>query len=596
MNRPAFFTFLLVVVASATLTAQENNTERNVVSSNYDRASLTVLLYDYDPGKHSQLLSEVFPAITIPNKYNDNTLPFYQLSKGGQGPLPFDPETPNRIAINKLLEDNHITNEVISKWFNRAQDGSFDMSLIAERGLYNATDQEYHEAQVSKRKSRQLEDAGEQLIPNSYILVLKFDNLKTIKEILAEKKTSSSSSSSSDNLLSNLLTDENRNGYKATLHAYLYKLAFDSETSMHFYQNLWINETDTPEMQAQKRNAFDNYRFKVNYLSEITSPVSGTQLNPGQSGAPNPQKSPKELMTELVLEAMNDAVFKLEKEVPELRVRTFVSEVDPIRAKIGTKEGAYVDQRYFVYENRIKSNGEKYSKRTAVIRAKKISDNMSVTSGNTEPSTFYKVSTGHIDNYGMFIEQRNDLGFGLSVGYMSGAFTGPVARLELNVSQQLGRAGSLSAPTGIKLYGDAGIEGKSYKISNEYLDDNNNGDAIDFTFAYLSVGLAKEFYLGPMFQFTPYTGYVYESASWMDTDDKSHTIYVNAGVIGGRMGMNITHAVQVNYRANFHFQASNIIDKDKDLKPTANDETVKWTTLYSDRIGLSHVFEVRILF
>ena len=68
------------------------------------------------------------------------------------------------------------------------------------------------------------------------------------------------------------------------------------------------------------------------------------------------------------------------------RVKAMISGVKPIAAKIGKKEGLKFDQRYFVYENREKRNGDVTSKRIGVVKSMKVVDNRNITTGQTEPS------------------------------------------------------------------------------------------------------------------------------------------------------------------------------------------------------------------
>ena len=61
---------------------------------------------------------------------------------------------------------------MVAKWFNRdKQTGSFNMELIKERGLYNANQQQTNVARASIRGMALLEDAGELLIHNTYLVV-----------------------------------------------------------------------------------------------------------------------------------------------------------------------------------------------------------------------------------------------------------------------------------------------------------------------------------------------------------------------------------------------------------------------------------------
>jgi len=54
---------------------------------------------------------------------------------------------------------------------------------------------------------------------------------------------------------------------------------------------------------------------------------------------------------------------------------------------------------------------------------KKIADNRNIATGSTEMSTFYQVAGGHLEP-GFTLQQRNDAGIGLYLGYEPGVVGG----------------------------------------------------------------------------------------------------------------------------------------------------------------------------
>ena len=78
-----------------------------------------------------------------------------------------DTKEQHHAAIFDYLNKNDIAKQLVAKWFNRSKKGGFNMSLIAQRGLYNASDLEIKISKHNERGSALLADAGEALIKNT---------------------------------------------------------------------------------------------------------------------------------------------------------------------------------------------------------------------------------------------------------------------------------------------------------------------------------------------------------------------------------------------------------------------------------------------
>ena len=80
--------------------------------------------------------------------------------------------------LYRFCLNEHIANFLIAKWFNASKtkvDGShYNMALIQERGAYNASELEKLRSQESIRGMALLQDAGEELIPNTYVTFTMF--------------------------------------------------------------------------------------------------------------------------------------------------------------------------------------------------------------------------------------------------------------------------------------------------------------------------------------------------------------------------------------------------------------------------------------
>ena len=74
--------------------------------------------------------------------------------------------------ITQFLQDNKVASRLVARWFNRDYfTGECNMELVKERGLYNATEFDKQLANRSARGVAMLQDAGEDLIGNTFVIV-----------------------------------------------------------------------------------------------------------------------------------------------------------------------------------------------------------------------------------------------------------------------------------------------------------------------------------------------------------------------------------------------------------------------------------------
>lgn len=545
---------------------------RQQVSTEYDRNSLTVLLLDAQE-KYTGELKSLMDSLRVPEKFFDNTLEKKSVpisinrasiaasdSYRMLVPLP---------SLDAALNNSKISQLIIAKWFDRQADGTFGVKTLADRGVYNATDNDLLVANASKRGTAGLMDMGMGLVDNSYIILLDFAELLSMAEIYER-----------DSIPAN---ERTMNGFRAKMNAYVYKLDFSEPVAANFYQNLWISENS--ENKAEKREMFENTRFPLIYVNTFTEEVAVTQLNPGQKYAPQVQRTPQQLMKSMMETGFSQSLLKLENTNESFRVKGMVFDVNPIAVKIGRKEGLKFDQRYFVYENRQDRRGNVYSKRKGVIRSMGVANNIGLADGASEPSLFYQVAGGKIDNMGMFVEQKNASGFNLFAGYTDGGLSGVTARLELLFSPLLYEAFARSGPaqgmTGWKIY----VEG-AYG-NQEFIYDS---ELAKFGFYRGSVGLSKEIYLTRNIFIDPFLGYGIEGATPPESDgDRYESQFIE---LGSRLGLNIAHNVQLMPAINLYSIVKSEYVEGKDAEPI----TITYKDKFEGRAGAGISVGLRFMF
>ena len=585
----------------------------NVVKTEYTRNSITLLVLDYGDSPYMDHFRTP-GRLNVPEKFDDNNLNYTLLPANFTRSQMIDHSKSVVAGITYIAKSNmnddfieplfglvksyKIPNAIIAKEFNRQPDGSFNMDVIAQRGLYNADVTDYQKAQATMRKDNALKDQGEQLLNNSYILVFDFKQVKTMTEVY-----------NAMDAVSEKPVVRTQNGYKANGNAYLYRIDFNDSVYNTFLQSMWIDNNTDPVVRQARIKLFDNNIFPVQRIAIIPFETNALQYNADQGVlAPKVQKNSEQLFADLISNTLNGTVTSIEKLNDQFRVKAQITSVHPIGVKIGTKEGLKLDQRYFVFESRLGPRGNQYSKRMGVIRSKKVvnnSYNISDKKGMTEPSLFYQTAGKKLGNMGMFVEQKNDWGFGLCFGYTYGNMGGANLSLEFNIMSIFNSAFKLKTGiTALKLYVAGGFDYRTYDSKSlVYAISGQQEQSI--MFVKFEGGFAKDFYFARNFQIGPVLGFGMEQANL--TEDYSDvnggtkytlsTLYGNAGL---RFGINITHNLQLQITGNYLMPVGTVtedIKKDKtSISGWPKDRAEEWDEIFLDRKGVGFGGGLRLQF
>ncbi|MEO9511885.1 MAG: hypothetical protein ABJN84_08960 [Flavobacteriaceae bacterium] len=329
--------------------AQEKKVIRKVDFSSeikdFKRSSLHILMVETPEKEKLNTIKNTFEGIPIPEKFNKHSLGFSFVA--------FEEEAKDHsLSISKKLKEAQLAKKLIAKWFNRNKKGGFNLELIKERGLYNASAFDIQIAQQTLRGNAMLEDAGEQLIASTFVIVndYKYTNkeeviskgkniLGDITSIIGKKNMANSVTVQAAGVLK---------GYVIKTTSYLYRLVWDAETSAQFFGTLWVtNENYDKEIV----DAFDESDiFKLEYIGrqDAWADVQSTKYS---------SKSDEELIERATIKATNAAIAKLERKFEVFRTKTPIISVEPIAAKIGSKEGLKKGDRFEVLEQMLLENG-----------------------------------------------------------------------------------------------------------------------------------------------------------------------------------------------------------------------------------------------
>ena len=407
------------------LTAQDNEMK-------YRRSSLDVVFVtNYNQWSHAHPAPEyLLKSYVLPDKYNEHSVgarivdlsrypvtdnevsalfPKYKaylkshdfwLSRGSHdtdGELKID-DCRIGARINKYLKESNIPVQLMQKWFNQAhvkKDGSyFNMDLILERGAYNASTLDVIRSNESVRGESILQDAGMELIPNTFILFVALE-IRTSKEVLGR--------ASEGGMLGDLykMINVTSEGYYVIARTYLYQLNWTEQDSETLFTRYW--DTDDPNnVWLTKIKPTVTFLGKQQSLSEVveTDDAAFTNMlrNKIEGGNSSQRRygrystyvrydtrvtkkfNKEDLLVRATNRAIDQAIVLLQKEYEDFKVKTPIAEVAGkyATAFIGLKEGVTSGAKFDILEQYYneEKNTFKYKKvGTLKVAKDKIWDN-----------------------------------------------------------------------------------------------------------------------------------------------------------------------------------------------------------------------------
>ncbi|MDE7153969.1 MAG: hypothetical protein K2O00_05945 [Muribaculaceae bacterium] len=367
----------------------------------YRRISICNILVKHDNEKFADEIEKQFLKIPVSEQYNDHNLSVRVVNTDLKKMKDDD-------EITAFVKRNHLGSRLAGKWFNRnLLDGTCNMDLVKSRGLYDASSFDYEMAQRSARGKALLEDAGEDLIGNTYLLmheityVDKAKRSKTwgmIGAIALGALTAAGGGSSQQ--ISNVMNSTNNlissyKGFAVKVHTRLYRLKWDDETSNRFYNEFYAA---TPNPEIAKKFEENRDKFKLEYVGDVISKGGRTSFLGIR------EEEPELMIRKACQRALDENVSELQKKYDQFRIKSPVVSVSPtITVNIGLKEGVSPESKYEVLEAQEK-DGKTVYKRIAVIKPvpNLIWDNRFMAQeelaygANFGATTFTKVSGGEI--------------------------------------------------------------------------------------------------------------------------------------------------------------------------------------------------------
>lgn len=358
---------ILSLLLLAIITPKAMNAEDS--PEHYRRLSICNILVCHDNEKFAKEIQDQYLKIPVSDKYNDHNLSVRVVSvdKGNR--------LKDESQITNWIDKNNVASRLVAKWFDRdILTGECNLDTIRERGLYDASVFDMEIANRSARGIAMLQDAGEDLIGNTFLLMHEITYIDKNKRarvwgaigqglfIVAGAAMGSSDMMDMGKSVNDMVSSIK--GFAVRVNTRLYRLVWDEERSNEFF---------TKHYSPGDASVFDNDRdhYRVEYVGNVVS-KGGTTSFMGIN-----EDEPELMIRKACQRALDANVADLGKAYDVFRVRTPVVSVSPtITAYIGLKEGVTPDSRYEVLEAEEKGGKISY-KRVAVLKpvANKIWDN-----------------------------------------------------------------------------------------------------------------------------------------------------------------------------------------------------------------------------
>jgi hypothetical protein len=338
----------------------------------YRRSSLYSILIKHAEKEFCSEIVDVFASMPIPDKFDDHNLKIRAVNAYIPQKAERKKAEQQKENIEKFLSQNDIGRRLVAKWFNRdSKTGTFDMNLVARRGLYNASALDVRLADKSARGRAMLADAGEELIGNTFVVVndIRYVDKEEQADIAsgifgAIAIVGALTGTDIGDAVSSLATagaviSEQIAGFKVNVTSYLYRLNWTDEIAGTFYNSYYIDNS-SPDLG--KKTAFDNDRrtFTITYVGSQTVSSGKTSLR-GVS-------TKEDMIRKVCTRAIDASIVQLQRNFDEFKIKTPLIGISPITAGIGQKEGISEDSKYEVLERLEDENGRTSYKRIGTIK------------------------------------------------------------------------------------------------------------------------------------------------------------------------------------------------------------------------------------
>lgn len=339
---------LILAVASFNGFSQGNKDLKDI---KYRRSSLHTILIESDNFPKKEEVIKAYYSAPFPEKYDNHNIGVKSFDGKKYGAKEGASEEETIAMIDQYLKSNKIANKMVAKWFNRKANGTFDIQLITERGLINASFTDMKTAAASAEGNALLVTAGLELLNNTFVVVSKMKFVENEPAarvardaaILTANKLSVAMLRTKAIAVADKAYDKGKEGYSVWTTSFLYKLKWDDATSNTFYQDYWLDNAADPTAAAKKVKFDSSDLFQLEFVgSESATSLVTFSLSQ--------KRTENEIIDLSVVRNIDNVYAKLQKKYDVFKTKVPLYSVSPLKAKIGMKEGLEGGEKFEVLE------------------------------------------------------------------------------------------------------------------------------------------------------------------------------------------------------------------------------------------------------
>lgn len=338
--------------------------KKSIEDIKYKRNSLSIFLVSDGDYPNRDKVSNAYVNYEFPDKYNDHSL---NISNIDLSEITFNEEEfskiledlgfetkesydesiktakeifgdwykDNRIHLYKLkkfITDSKLGSKLIEKWYDSNSDGEFDIDLITERGLFNASKEDIDKAKSEATGNDVIvTGAALDLIPQTYLV---FNSMSFYSNEKMASLIRSEAQKLIDDMDEGFLKDmaigaadgvyeTTSIGYSVSTNAYLFKLKWDEQDQLNLYSN-WTNKEE-----------FLKNDFPLEHVgTELANSIVTFSLKKEDIG-----RTEDDIITLATVRNVEKVFSKLTKKYEDFKPKVPLAEFGPLTAFIGMKEG-----------------------------------------------------------------------------------------------------------------------------------------------------------------------------------------------------------------------------------------------------------------
>ena len=287
------------------------------------KGSLMELIIRYKDGFDGLSLTDaksLMESLTKPSEYNDNLV----------------------AAIENIIAEQKIGNELMKKWFNIQEDGSYDLELINERASYNASQTDVAEANSTVRGVQAILDRGDDLIGNTFVTFSKLAFYPTepvaafscnLAKFIAANIPGPAQAIAI--AAADAAYAATKDGYTARTTTALYQLNWTEEVKAAFYDMF----TADNKIDMAKFNAYSFPMSLVGIDNANSTTIDSAGGLASMVGIDSVSKPKDELIQQTIIRNIDKLFVKLQKSYEVFAPVSQIISVNPLMADMGMKEG-----------------------------------------------------------------------------------------------------------------------------------------------------------------------------------------------------------------------------------------------------------------